>query len=595
MRVIDFVFASGGRRGIPNNATKKTETQKMKRNLKTKNSTAAGTFQGDGNSGVDYAGTFVSEHQQFYAETVGESRPSLGVALRTIRGGLSLIMALVGMVCFGSVDADAQTYSIATGSTYTANAGASQTLSLTVSVPSGTSKLKFETWGGSGDADLFFASSGTASRSNYSARSTGSTSVETITVDNPRAGNLSFAIYAYTAFSGVQLRATLTQGQLSQVATPNISPGGQSTMNPITCSISCSTSSATIRFTLDGTNPNSGSPVYSAPFTLWNSSTVKAQAFKNGMTASSVATVSYEIVNQSVNVTTLRNNESVTGLSGSRNSEKYYKVPVPAGQSKLEVKTANGDGDVDVYLRQGSRPTTSTYTARGYSSGNAETVTITNPEPGDWYVMVRGYAAFSGVTLTARYEGSGLVTKAQAEGVFQRTISNEKLASLNACLSKYEINTPTRIRHFLAQCHAESGGLQFFAEIADGWAYDKSVNPDKARDLGNTSVGDGPKYKGAGAIQVTGKNNYRSFSDTIRPEDSRILSEGVTYVSVAYPFEISGFWWKVLNNMNARCDQGMTVTQISKAVNLGNPYADGTPYHLDVRIDAYNRALRFIP
>lgn len=537
--------------------------------------------------------------QTSYVPALGKAtafnRVSPGIAFGLMKAVFNVAAAITALTCFGSAIAQAQTHTINPGTTYTANAGAGQTISLAVPVPAGTSTLKFETWGGSGDSDLFFATNGSASRTNYSTRSTGSSSTETITVSNPRAGNASFAIYGYTAFSGVQMRATVTQGQLSRVATPNISPGGQSTMSPITCSITCGTGGATIRFTLDGTTPHSGSPAYSGPFTLRNSSTVKARAFRNGMTESSVATVSYEIVNQSVNVTTLRNNQSVTGLSGSRNSEQHYKVLVPSGQSKLEVKTASGSGDVDVYLRQGSRPTTSTYAARGYRSGNAETVTITNPTAGDWYVMVRGYAAFSGVTLSVRYEGSGLVTKTQAEGVFQRTISNEKLASLNNCLSKFEINTPTRIRHFLAQCHAESGGLQFFAEIDTGWAYDISVDPDKARGLGNTEYGDGPKYKGAGVIQVTGKSNYRSFSDTIRPEDSRIMAEGVSYVSVAYPFEISGFWWKVLNNMNARCDQGMTVLQISKAVNLGGPYKEGTPNHLDVRIDAYNRALRFIP
>jgi serine protease len=45
-------------------------------------------------------------------------------------------------------------------------------------------------------------------------------------------------------------------------------------------------------------------------------------------------------------------------------------------------------------------PTTSSYDGRGYTSGNAETVTITNPVAGDFH-RVQAYSTFSGVTLKA--------------------------------------------------------------------------------------------------------------------------------------------------------------------------------------------------
>lgn len=488
----------------------------------------------------------------------------------------------------------AQIYTLNPGSTYTANAGHGQTLSLSVPVPAGTSSLIFETWGGNGDADLYFAASGTASRTNYSARSTNSTSQEKVTVNNPPAASLSFALYGYSAFSGVQFRATVNRAQSSQVATPLINPGGQSSMSPITCSITCSTAGATIRYTRDGTEPHAGSIVYTGPFTLMQSSTVKAKAFRTGMGDSQTATVSYVIINQSVNVTTLSNNQTVSNLNGVSGSEQHFRITVPAGQAKLVVSLAGGTGDGDLYLNSGTRATTTLWSQRGYLPGNNESITVANPVGGDWFIMIRGFGQFSGASLSARFESAGLVTKAQAEAVFQRTISTSLLTALNQCLSESRINTKPRIRHFLAQAHVESGGLKTFIEGATGWAYDISVDREKALRLGNTAIGDGPKYKGAGAIQVTGKHNYRSFSNKLSPADAKILDVGVNHVSVTYPFQISGSWWDD-NSMNSRVDQGMTATQISKAVNLGSPYSTGTPNHLQDRLNAYNRAVQAIP
>ncbi len=79
-----------------------------------------------------------------------------------------------------------------------------------------------------------------------------------------------------------------------------------------------------------------------------------------------------------------------------------YTVSIPAGTTKLVVATSGGTGDADLYVRAGSAPTTSAYTCRPYTGGNAETCTINNPAAGSTYfINVRAYRAFSGVNLKA--------------------------------------------------------------------------------------------------------------------------------------------------------------------------------------------------
>jgi serine protease len=67
------------------------------------------------------------------------------------------------------------------------------------------------------------------------------------------------------------------------------------------------------------------------------------------------------------------------------------------------VKIAGGSGDADLYVRFGSAPTDTTYACRPYLSGNTETCTISAPSTGTYYIRVKAYSTFSGVTLTATY------------------------------------------------------------------------------------------------------------------------------------------------------------------------------------------------
>lgn len=102
--------------------------------------------------------------------------------------------------------------------------------------------------------------------------------------------------------------------------------------------------------------------------------------------------------------TVLTNNVPVTGLSGALESQRYFKIDVPAGQQSLVVRLSGGSGDADMYVGSaGTRPTLSAYLCRPYLNGNNETCTISNPSAGTYYVLLNAYSAYSGASLVASY------------------------------------------------------------------------------------------------------------------------------------------------------------------------------------------------
>ena len=88
---------------------------------------------------------------------------------------------------------------------------------------------------------------------------------------------------------------------------------------------------------------------------------------------------------------------------------------------------------------------------------------------------------------------------------------------LTNAMAQYGIDAPHRQAAFLAQIAHESGRLKYVREI---WGpTDAQRRYEGRRDLGNTSAGDGFKYRGRGLIQVTGKDNYRSVGAALGLED----------------------------------------------------------------------------
>lgn len=103
---------------------------------------------------------------------------------------------------------------------------------------------------------------------------------------------------------------------------------------------------------------------------------------------------------------TLSSGVPLSQLSGSGDSGYQYgdmvfaSIDVPAGTGSLTARLTGGTGDADLFLRSFERPSTTTYDFYSDNDGNEERVDAPSPAAGRWYVLVYGYAAFSGVSLT---------------------------------------------------------------------------------------------------------------------------------------------------------------------------------------------------
>jgi serine protease len=95
----------------------------------------------------------------------------------------------------------------------------------------------------------------------------------------------------------------------------------------------------------------------------------------------------------------LTNGVATSDTNGAAGTWKYYKISVPAGRSSLRVDLTGPacallscNPDLDLYVRQGSKPTATAYACRVYTSSSSGTCTISNPAAAYWYVGVHVYS-----------------------------------------------------------------------------------------------------------------------------------------------------------------------------------------------------------
>jgi hypothetical protein len=328
-----------------------------------------------------------------------------------------LILCLAAVLCFAA-DGLAQTatapQTLSTGvpvGPYASSQGALRYFRL--AIPAGASSASFVISGTSGDCDLYVKRGAVPTTSVWDYRPYLSSSNETVNVTAPAAGDWYVMLRAYTAYSGVTLTAKyqVTTQPTPVAAAPTFTPAPGSYSGQVYVSLATTTPGAVIRFTTDGSTPSTSSEVYNAPLMVTSSLTVKAITTATGYTTSTVSSGAYTISNA---IRTLTKDLPVPNLTGARASQALFKFSVPAGQTSLNINitgASTATGDCDLYVKRGAVPTTSVWDYRPYMSRSNETVQVSNPAAGDWYIMLYGYTAFTGVTLTGSYSGSVVTGK----------------------------------------------------------------------------------------------------------------------------------------------------------------------------------------
>jgi predicted chitinase len=186
-------------------------------------------------------------------------------------------------------------------------------------------------------------------------------------------------------------------------------------------------------------------------------------------------------------------------------------------------------------------------------------------------------AGGAGVTLVSASELRAIMTQlpsAKAE---------RYLAPLNHAMSEFLIDVRLRKAAFLAQVAHESGELAWFHEFASGIEYDLSRNPQKARELGNVNPGDGPRYKGRGPIQLTGRNNYRACGRALGLD---LEGNPDMAVDPRVAFRTAGWFWST-HGLNLLADK-QDFRLITRRINGGYT-------HYAERLKYYERALHVFP
>lgn len=154
-----------------------------------------------------------------------------------------------------------------------------------------------------------------------------------------------------------------------------------------------------------------------------------------------------------------------------------------------------------------------------------------------------------------------------------KTTLDQYFPLLQTLLPQYEINTPLRTAHFLAQIGHESLSLKFTEELASGEDYEGR------KDLGNTEVGDGKRFKGRGFIQLTGRSNYKAYSDDAGLKLLDPGNEVLVAKTPAHALGVSLWFWR-RNNLNRHADKD-DLRAVTKRINGGyNGLADREKYLL---------------
>ncbi|MCW5592007.1 MAG: pre-peptidase C-terminal domain-containing protein [Burkholderiales bacterium] len=305
-----------------------------------------------------------------------------------------------------------------------------------IDVPSGAASLNVVTsvGGRSTDLNLYVRRDGVPTTLvRDCASATVGTTAETCTFTNPPAGRyyILLAGMAPAGYGGVSLTATYvastgSPGELSMNLTGtagSIAAGGGSTTFAVvrtggtsgaaTANLNvlggCTLGTASVSFASGSSTPSPATVTLSSGTASGGGScTVGMSATGANLSLSAPVGFSVTITGTTPpppSSTPLSNGVAVTGLAGATGSSADFYIDVPAGATSLVIVTSGGTGDVDLFVRRNLVPDRANglYDCGSGGGTNAEDCSFTNPLAGRYHILLYGWAAYSGVSLTATY------------------------------------------------------------------------------------------------------------------------------------------------------------------------------------------------
>lgn len=135
-----------------------------------------------------------------------------------------------------------------------------------------------------------------------------------------------------------------------------------------------------------------------------------------------------------------------------------------------------------------------------------------------------------------------MITSAQMVSILQIPEQRAEVwqPHVDAAMLEFEVNTPLRAAHWLAQVGHESGGFRYVKEI---WTNSPAQQGyEGAERLGNTEPGDGERFLGRGPMQITGRGNYARLSAALGVD---FVAQPHLLERVDYGARSAGWFWAV--------------------------------------------------
>jgi hypothetical protein len=279
----------------------------------------------------------------------------------------------------------------------------------------------------------------------------------------------------------------------------------------------------------------------------WNAAGTDDWITINNSNGSGSGTVNYNVAANS-ETSTRTGTITVAGLTFTVNQDEFVSGPVTVNESGTISKndwhhygpfdTGEGDlvaemtgsGDVDLYVKKGSQPTSSSYDCRPYESGTNESCTVAGP--GDIYVSVKGFNTSSTYELTITYEPAEVCEDVTTYGINSQENCYDVFES--SCLPDGWENPSTTIPQGVEKCPNviditvnESGNIQ-----KDAWdhygpysVYEGNIQVDMTGD------NDADLYVRKGSEPTSGSYDCRPYESGTN-ESCTVAGPGDIYVSV---------------------------------------------------------------